>query len=58
MHVLAATLHYFYVRNEQKYTPKVEYFVPFFQNFLEEIYMPYIYRPRAFSTTPTKRDVQ
>ena len=33
---------YFYVRNyhfKSKYTPKLEYPVPFFQNFLEEIYM-------------------
>ena len=40
--VLAATLHYFYVRNSyfnSKYTPKLEYLVPFFQNFPGEIYI-------------------
>ena len=39
---MAATLHYFYVRNSyfnSKYTPKLEYLVPFFQNFLGEIYI-------------------
>ena len=40
--VLAATLHYFYVRNEHfksKYTPKLEYLVPFFKTFFEKIYI-------------------
>ena len=42
LQVLSATLHYFYVRNSyfnSKYTPKLEYLVPFFQNFPENIYI-------------------
>ena len=42
--VLAATLHYFYVRNSyfnSKYTPKLEYLVPFFKIFQRK----YIYAP-------------
>ena len=48
----------FYVRNEHfrsKYTPKLEYLVPFSQKIFDEIYMPP--KPLAIITTGLALDI-